>query len=186
MSAAVSVIAWALALTGLAGFALFALPVKVRVLAQSSPVYRLLVRIRPLGGVSPGLTVVDSSKPRTKPRRTDITSKRDARIGLKRAGSLASAGSKFVTSAVQKFRVERVSVDADLGLADPAATGQVYGMLCAARYAPYWPRDAEISVRPDFSGTRAEGCADVRIRVTPLALVPSALVFAWRAFGPGS
>jgi hypothetical protein len=94
------------------------------------------------------------------------------------------AAPQLLAGLLRPVHFERLAIDADIGLADPADTGQLYGMLAAAEHALPRPARVSIIVRPDFSGSRISGEADAALSFIPLLLIPPGVRFAWRVFGP--
>lgn len=84
---------------------------------------------------------------------------------------------------LKPIHVERLAVDGVLGLDDPADTGQLFGVVTAARYALPARGPVSIALQPDFAGPSASGTIEACLRFIPIALVPPVTRFAWRVFG---
>jgi hypothetical protein len=90
------------------------------------------------------------------------------------------AAPRLLVSLLRPFRLQRLAIDADVGLSDPADTGQLIGMLAPLIYAVPRSNVVDIAIRPDFSGARVEGDLEADFSFVPAALVPPLAAFAWR------
>ena len=95
-----------------------------------------------------------------------------------------AAAPQLLRGLLKPVHLERLTVDADIGLADPADTGHLYGILAAANRAWSRPPRVSIAVRPDFSGARVSGELNAALSFIPLLLIPPGVRFAWLVFGP--
>lgn len=178
--------------------ATLAVPVQVDVVwqssspssSQASSLGRFLVAARWFGGLTPPLNLIDSDRPRkAKKQKKKRTSKRgDAkkkrRNGFAKIWRGGLASPELVMGFLRQIHFDRVVVDADIGLTNPADTGHLYGLLAPFIYAMPASSPISIMVRPDFEKVRFDGEIDAGGRVIPLTLVPSMARFAWRVFGP--
>ncbi len=169
--------------------AALALPVRLSLLAQSDPHGRVRIWARPFGGLSPHFPVVDTDRrdeKRAEKKRKKTAGKRRKK-GDKQAGvRLAKNLPRLIKDLLRRVRVVRLDVDGVVGLGDPADTGALYGRLMPLIYGVPWPDDVHINVRPEFGDATLSGAVDAAADVTPAALVPPAVSFAWSTFGPGS
>ncbi|MEL6258003.1 MAG: hypothetical protein AAFQ67_02965 [Pseudomonadota bacterium] len=192
----------AVILGGMAALILVVLatPVRLSFEAQSAPSARLRILARIIAGVSPRLPVfdtawfhnshndasaaADSNAEKSKGSSKRTKKNRDRKSG-RRIRSVVDATPSFVRDLTNQVRFEHLNIDADLGLGDPAATGEAWGWLSPVLYALPPNEKIRVCLRPDFANARLDGEATARLRVTPLALAPTALRFGWRVFGPG-
>jgi len=183
---------WALlwVVAGLVGGALvlvllaLATPLHLALRAERGRTSRLVLRLRLFGGLTPWFAVADSTWP------VAPTAGRVDGAAPPAAGSgwtLSPAASwrlmrelpGFLRTELGRIRIERLVLDADLGLGDPAETGRLFGVLMPLQYA--LPRTrARLDLRPDFARLRCEGVAEAVLRLIPLVLIVPALALAWR------
>lgn len=166
--------------------AVLATPVHFAFTVATSPGWRLKIMARLLGGLTPEIVIHDSTLP--KPRRKAPRAKeKKAPHSHRRPGWIPralAAAPQLVTGLLEPVHLEHLAIDADIGLADPADTGQLFGMLAAANHALPRPPCMSIVVRPDFSGSRASGELDAALSFVPILLIPPGVRFAWHVFGP--
>lgn len=166
------------------------LPVRVWLQAEAGKVRRFRLDVQVLGGATPRFRLVDSARSARKPqprreKRPPSHSKRRRRA---RGRWLASRGPRMtaalpslVAGLLRRIHLDRLTVDGTFGLADPADTGRLYGLLTPLIYAcPSGSRS--VSLRPDFSGPAVSGRAEASLRVVPGALAIPLLGFAWQVF----
>lgn len=166
--------------------AILATPVKFAFEMRTLPQWRLKIVVRLLGGLTPEISIHDSERQQqqgTAPKAKKKTTTRSRRM-LRRIPRAVAATPQLLAGLLRPVHLERLAIDADIGLADPADTGQLFGMLAAANHGFPQPPRMSIVVRPDFSGPRASGELDAALSFIPLLLVPPGLRFAWRVFGP--
>lgn len=173
----------ALGLIG-AGFLLavvaLAFPVRLQFLTEAEPRLRARIRLSLLNGLVPAIPLVDSWRPRGK-RQTSGTQKKERSPTERRKRKLPPDGlGRLIVELLARVRIRRLRVRAVVGLADPAETGHLYGLLCPLKYG-LPGGSALIDVTPDFSGPRLEGRAEGVVSLVPLALVPPLMRFGWRA-----
>lgn len=193
MTAALSWIAiaslWALGLLLALLVAALATPVRLSLALRTEPRWRLAVAMRLFGGLTPSIPVHDSDRrERRRARKTRAVKRRRRKTAGRRSAArmrrVLEAGPRLFRDLLRPIRVERLSLDADLGLSDPADTGMLFGLLQALIRSMPARRVISVSVRPDFGGPRFAGVAEAELRLTPLALVAPGVRFAWRVFGP--
>ena len=84
------------------------------------------------------------------------------RAGLgKQASELARPSLQLLRRLAQTFHLRSLRVEGRFGLADPAATGQLFGYLQAAR--ALWPRRLRLKLFPDFVQRGVRGKAQLAI-----------------------
>lgn len=175
-----SILGWTLAALLLAVVLPLALPVDVTLTADSRAAPPLSGRVGLLGGLVPPIPFATGA-------RTSARPKRKMRKARQRGGSGRTARHLpgLIVSLVRQIRLRRLSVHARIATPDPAATGQLFGLLtaCAAPLSGF--PQAEVTLIPDFASDRISGRAELALRATPLAFVPPLLRFAWAAWGPG-
>lgn len=123
----------------------------------------------------------DSARPRRRARKPAPQSSK--RTGNKtlfggRSSRALVAAPRLLVSLLRPFRLQRLAIDADVGLSDPADTGQLIGMLAPLIYAVPRSNVVDIAIRPDFSGARVEGDLEADVSFVPAALVPPLAAFA--------
>lgn len=181
---------WVLAFVLALVVAVLATPVKFGFTFSTSPGWRLLITMRLFGGFAPVIPLHDSSRRRPKAKKKPVARRRrlPARFRLSaariRRGILAAPD--LLAGLLRPIRLERLALDADIGLADPADTGQLFGFIAAVNHSRPAASAVSIEVRPDFTGPRASGELDAVLSFIPVAFVPPGLRFAWRVFGASS
>ena len=84
------------------------------------------------------------------------------RAGLgKLAGELVRPGLQLLRRLAQTFQLRSLRIEGRFGLADPAATGQLFGYLQGAR--ALWPRRLHLRLDPDFVQQGMRGKVQVAI-----------------------
>ncbi len=159
------------------------LPIHVKCLWQSDPAKQASVLLRPLGGVFPAISVYDSTR-RTRPKRRKRAEKRrkdrDRRQFRLRRVDLSDVAD-LLDRIIYAFHIERLHVDAEFGLGDPADTGQLYGQLTPFIHAS----GLHLDLRPNFAEICLRGTALLQFRFTLLGLIWPLIRFGWRVMGPG-
>ena len=158
-------------------------PVRLKAQLHSAERWHYRVDAWLLGGLSPRLPLVDSRRPR-KPKVRQPKPKRKT-AGRAAPAGMAKALPRLIKELLQVVHLEELRLDAGFGLPDPADTGQLYGCLVPLQYTGFLPHQASISLRPDFTGRSFDCELDGTARFTAAALLPPAIRFGWRAFGPG-
>ncbi len=192
-----SALSWGLlfALAVLAVLALAALvtPVKLEFTMRSSPKQRVKIAARLLGGLTPPIVIHNSDRQgrKEKHRQTVVRPRRRERgktshQAIARVRRVILAAPHLLADLLRPIRIEQLTVDADIGLADPADTGQVVGLLAPVIYSRLTADVVSIAVRPDFVTPGVSGEVFARLSVTPVAFIAPAARFAWYVFGPRS
>ena len=168
----------ALVLVALAGLIWLPIRVEGRLVREDRVEARLtlglfggLLPIRIDGGLGRAGTGAPEPEARARPRR---------RRRFRRGGAILRAAPDLVRGVLRAVRVERLRVNGAFGLADPADTGQLFGLLCPLLYGlPLSPR-REIALRPVFDGPTLTGEAEGRVAVTLAPALGAAIRFGWR------
>jgi hypothetical protein len=184
VAVALTVLLWLLAALACAVVLLVALPVRITVRAGSVPP-SLALRLRLLGGLIPEFTLSGgSSAPGTPP--ASHATHRKRRPGPPRwtppVGKMIRAAPTLLAGLVRPFRIEYLRIDMHFGLGDPAATGELFGLLAPLAYGTAGSDRLRISLRPEFEKRCLTGEAEGAVRFVPVALIPPALRFAWAVF----
>jgi hypothetical protein len=161
-------------------------PVKLGFTVRTSPSWRLKIAARLLGGLTPPILIHDSAWRRSKEKTPTAKKKKKAAVSrqaLARIRRAIAAAPRLLAGLLRPFRLERLTVDADIGLADPADTGQLFGLLAAVNYSRPPASAVSIAVRPDFNGPRASGELDAVLSFVPAAFIPPGVRLAWRVLG---
>jgi len=162
---------------------LVCLPVYVAVTWQSDPVRRIIVFLRPFGGVSPQIKVFDSArKPARKAKTPSPKHHKPRNKGPAPRGNFLAEALVLLRRVFGAIHVDTFQLDAEFGLGDPAETGQLFGQLCPVIYGA----GSDITLRPNFDMACLRGTGLARFRVTPVAVAWPFARFGWRAFGPGA
>ena len=160
-----------------------ALPVEVAVEAATAPKPGVRADVRFLGGLAPAIPINRGSE--TGGRTAKDPERKKGTMWRKRASSgggarMATALPRLILRLLSRIRFHQLEIDGDLGLGDPADTGQAFGLIAPFAYAlPH--AQTRIAIRPDFAQARMEGRLAAEFRVTPAALLPPLARFGWQA-----
>lgn len=172
----IAALLWALA--GLLGLVLLALATPLHLALSARTGGRIVLRLRLFGGLTPWVVLADSAWPQgdaPEPAPAGPGWRAPSGAGLRLMRELPG----FLLAALRRIRILRLTVDADLGLGDPAETGRLFGTLMPLQHALRLP-GTRIALRPDFARLRCDGVAEAVLRLIPLALIPPALALGWR------
>jgi len=162
-------------------------PVKFRFFARSAPHPLFRLEARAFAGLTPSLRIADTTRERRKksrnPKAADKKKSKKGRAMAKRAPAMLKAMPDLVAGLLKTIHFERLDIDGEFGLGDPADTGQLYGRLTPLIYGTAGSRKISVALRPDFDTARLSGTIDAMLSVRPAALLPPAIRFAWRSFG---
>ena len=163
-------------------------PVRLRLRASTAPDPRLTISARIFAGLSPVIPIHDSGREKRKknpaPPKRQKRRRKSARGPRYDAARIVRAVPGLLRRLAGLVHIDRIAVDADVGLTDVADTGHLFGLIAAFSYSIPHGERAAIAVRPDFTGERFSGSVEADIRFVPAAFLPPALQFAWQAFGP--
>ncbi|MGI9426043.1 MAG: DUF2953 domain-containing protein [Hyphomicrobiaceae bacterium] len=161
-------------------------PVQVKLLMQSAPHRRLTLAARLFGGITPSIPIHDSTRERARRRplkESQLTSRRERGKTTLRNRRMLFAAPQLVDGLLRSIKLTSIEVDGDIGLGDPADTGQFLGLLVPIKYALPPSSVVSVDVRPDFTARRLSGRFVAEFAFVPVALVLPCARFAWRVFG---
>jgi hypothetical protein len=171
--------------------AVIALPLHLRLWAERSEgagaAFRMTGEVRLLGGLAPPLRFVggdDVAHAETPtPRPAKAAKKKRDRTGWRRmpVSRILSALPDLAGGVLRRIHIDRLEVDTDFGLDDPADTGVVYGCMMPLIHGIRSKRLA-LNLRPDFTQARFAGRAEAALHLTPGAFAWPAARFAWRVW----
>lgn len=175
-------------LVGLA-VALVGLPVHVRIRATTGEAGRVRAHLRLFGGLTPWIRMLDTGRetrgdreePKTDDPRRKARGRRRFRPDRAMLSRALAALPGLIAGEVGRIHVDRLEIDADLGLGDPADTGRLFGVIMPLLYLPR-PGWARLELRPDFAAARFDGSALAALHLTPAALLWPVIRFAWAVF----
>ena len=153
-------------------------PVNVDFRISRNEATSVSISARFFSGNGPKISVFDSDRPRKKKLQKKREEPNRGRKNVAR--NVASEAFRLVLSLLHLVDFKRINVDADIGLGDPADTGQLFGLLTPLIYGV----GADISVRPVFDRACLNGMCEVTFKVTPVALLLPFARFGWQIFGP--
>lgn len=165
------------------------MPVRLRCALRSEPERRTVVIARPLAGSTLPIRLYDSARAdaaRRSQSRKKIPRQSVLRGAARQTAAVFRQNPQLVLDFLRPVHFKRLAVDADVGLGDPADTGQLLGLFEAARYTCPLSQGISVHVRPDFEQMRLSGRLSAEISLIPIAFVPPGIRLAWRVFGPGS
>jgi len=186
-----SALAWAAFAALAICVAVLCTPWRVSARYASEAGHRFTLRVGLFGGIAPDIKIVDAAargrgrrQPAPRARKSESKARRGRGGSLLRGSRAASALPRLLRDVLGVVRIEALVGEVEFGLSDPAATGEVYGALASLLFALPQSDQRRVTVRPVFHRRRLAGTLDARLSLTPAALAPPAVVFAWRVFGP--
>jgi len=196
VGALLTVLAWLILAVLAVGSVLLATPTVflIEARAGAAPRYRIGARI--LGGLAPEILLVRSDRDRPpksppaepEPKPPAPKPKTKAKRRRRRGGPdwrrVFTALPRLLAELLGTVHIERLTLAAEFGTGDPAETGQIYGAATPFLHAVPWTETVEIDLTPNFTDRVLAGRCAARLRFTPVSVLPPALRFAWRAFGP--
>ena len=184
---------WAVAMLAMLLLVLLVTPIKLDLSMRTSPKWRLKIAARLLGGLTPPIPIHDSDRQRAKKKKPPDPKRkrRKKETGLSRPAfakgrRMISAAPDLLIDLLRPIHIQYLKVDMDIGLMNPADTGQLFGLLVPVIYSRRQNDTVSITVRPDFTAARLSGEITAMLNFIPVAFIPPAIRFAWRAFGPRS
>lgn len=181
MLIALQVLFWIVVILLIVVVLVLATPLRLQLSYSTDPFSRSRIDARPLGGFVGNIRVFDSTRKKDADKQNAPKIKK--REPKARRTARASALLEFPTvigRMVQAVHVEKLAVDGEFGLNDPADTGCLYGQLTPLIYAT----GGRVQLRPNFQSMCLRGTADAQLRVIPLALLWPIGGVLWRIFGP--
>ena len=185
-----------LAMALLLALLVLATPVHLVLNAEVGQATRFRLRMRLLGGLTPWLRLVDTARPDRLPSGSRAPVRRKAlkprsrpenhpgrRWGVQneKMWRLLQALPELLRREFRRIRIEQLLVEGDIGLGDPADTGQLFGYIMPLTHSLRLPR-TRIRLRPDFNALRVEGQAEAVVHIVPLTLLLPAVLLGWRVF----
>lgn len=181
-----AILIWLVGLLGIILAGLLVTPVELRAYLRTSPrsVYRVDAKF--FAGLSPSMTIFDSSRRKRsiakRPKKKRDRNRRKSQV-FGRA-DIVSAFTRLISGLFGAIHFRRLNLDVEFGLHNPADTGQFYGYLMPLQYGGWLAQGLSISVRPNFERVCFFGEVDASVRVTAVSLMLPFIQFAWYAFGP--
>ncbi|MGJ8623103.1 MAG: DUF2953 domain-containing protein [Yoonia sp.] len=160
------------------------LPVYLALSWHSDPAKPSTVRLRVFGGLAPAIKVYDSTAKSTKQKPAQKPRKRQRKPFGRRwkpHGDILAEALSMIGKLRDAVRFDALHLNAEIGLGDPAETGQLYGQLCPLIYTT----GGRVTVLPNFETSCLRGSALARLHFTLLGLIWPFVRFGWRLFGPG-
>ncbi|WP_370399732.1 DUF2953 domain-containing protein [Sulfitobacter sp. JB4-11] len=180
MSAIMSVLAWVL--IGALAVILMALafPLRLEVSLRKKDVWKYSGAVRPFGRIGPRIALTGrTKKPAKSGKPTDAKVRKRSHDPMR----LLRAAVRLVLDILQRVRIDTARLDMQVGLGDPAETGQAYGMLAPLIYGSAAMPRVHIHVEPIFDRAISRGGADLNLSVVPFTLIKPLLRFGWSAYG---
>lgn len=169
----------------LGALAIVSTPMLLSLSAETAPRPRLAARARLLGGASAPIRLYDSARPRRRAAaKPSEASERADQWSAARMRRVVEAAAALLADLLRLMRLHRLDLDAEIGMEDPADTGQLYGFLSALARAGSCAETLSLSVRPVFDGPRLSGRAEAEVSFTPIVLAAAALRFALAVYRP--
>lgn len=160
-------------------------PVMLALTLEMSPTWRLSTSVRLIGGLTPAISFRNDGR-KNQQIKTETAAKAKGRA-LRRSSTdifrAISATPRLLAEILRRLRINHLAVDADVGLGDPADTGQLFGMVLAVTHAMPSKQNVSIVIRPDFAKSRASGRIDAELSFIPLTLIGPGARFAWHIMG---
>ena len=159
-------------------------PIHVELSWQNNPAKRATVLLRLFGGVSPAIRVYDSAAPRKPEKPARKRSKRKRRKSGTQSwvphGNILTEVMALLRRVLGAIHIDMLHLDAEVGLGDPAETGQLFGQLCPLIYTS----GGHVTLRPNFDRACLQGTALAKFHFSLLGLLWPFLRFGWRVLGP--
>jgi hypothetical protein len=197
MSAALWILLAVLAIPLVLLIAVLVTPVQIGCIAHSATGGRLMIGVRLFGGLTPSIRLYDSARRNVRKKPPKAKQKKEKKKEKKKKKTKRAhqglthvrrtiAEPQLLMDLLKPIHIERLAIDADIGFADPADTGQLYGLLIPMIHSGLLASPVSIAVRPDFSGARLSGEIVAKLSFIPIAFLPPAVRFAWCVWGARS
>ncbi len=176
-----AILFWLLIAAVLVVTAALVLPVGLRIEAMCDGPVRWRVDLQPFGRFGPRFRL-----PKPKADKPKVRKKASKRSGkrLRHPGRFANALFRLASDVISTIRLRRLSVDAKFGCADPADTGQIYGLISPFLYGGNGLQRVHLTAEPVFDETVFEGRAMLELAIVPISLLPPVIRFGWALYGP--
>lgn len=162
------------------------MPLGIKIEAVLDGTIRWTFGLQPFGRFGPTIQL-GKAKPKkrslAKPGK-DTAGKTSRGFRKPNLGRFPSAALQLVSALFQTIRLRHFSLDLKFGCADPADTGQLYGMLTPLLYGTSGSHRADLHVVPVFDGAMLKGRATLDLSLIPVRLAPPIIRFGWSIFGP--
>jgi hypothetical protein len=169
-----AILIWLVGLLGIILAGLLVTPVELRAYLRTSPrsVYRVDAKF--FAGLSPSMTIFDSSRRKRsiakRPKKKRDRNRRKSQV-FGRA-DIVSAFTRLISGLIGAIHFRHLNL------------GQFYGYLMPLQYGGWLAQGLSISVRPNFERVCFFGEVDASVRVTAVSLMLPFIQFAWYAYGP--
>jgi hypothetical protein len=163
--------------------ALLVTPIRFHATCLTAPELIYRVDLRVLGGFSPRFALIDSARPR-KPKTPKPKPKHAGRFWRWPVNHVAPAAGRLLSGVFSTIHLDHFRLDMNFGLSDPANTGQLYGVLTPLQFGGVLPRNAVVSLHPDFGHQRFSCELDAALHITVAVLFWPLVRFAWQIYGP--
>ncbi|MDH5527524.1 MAG: DUF2953 domain-containing protein [Nitrospirota bacterium] len=166
---------WAVAIAG-GLLALLAVPVDVAVAAHRRDRLETRLTVGWLWGVvslrapGPGPNRPPRPKRKKKPRLRKPSGTRRA-LAMARSADFPRRVLRLGRDLLHRIHIRRLDLDLRLGLADPADTGRLWGLIGPAAALLALPSTARIAITPEFSEPLLHMDAHAQVRIVPAVLL---------------
>lgn len=177
MAALLSAILWVLLALIVLLLIVLSLPLRLELQVRKEEHWCFSALIRPLGRFGPGIPL-SRKKPRPKARKEPAAPHRKKRRGAgHNPQTIAIAVLRLLQDLLALIRLEHLKLDAEIGLGDPADTGQLYGALLPVEYAVSGLPRTWVRITPAFDRAVLSGAAELALSVVPILLFGPAFRF---------
>ncbi len=157
------------------------LPLRLELELHKEAEWRIAAAIRPFGLYGPLLPFSNKQR-HAKPTKTVKPKRRVLRHTSSRVS--ATAVLRLLTDVLGCIRIGHLTVNAQFGLGDPAATGQAFGMLAPVIYGTSATPSIQVRAVPVFDRAVLSGAAEMAFFVIPITLLGPAIRFGWSVIRP--
>jgi len=188
MALLLSILLWLLFAALVVVLLLLVTPLQIQLQLTARPNVSVQLYLRALGGLTPRIPILDGKE--TKPKTDEVTKpkpkrkRRNKAKSSKHTGRLVRAAPRFLGDILNQIHFDRLQIDCDFGLGDPAETGQLAGVVLALTHGLPPSQRVMVAARPNFERRCFEGEILAVVHLTIAAFLGPILRFAWRGFGP--
>ena len=129
-----------------------------------------------LGGGENGKEPKEEEKPKKQGRRGKRSPRRF--LAAIRTRGLPGHSLRFARRMLRAIRVRELNVGLQIGLGDPAETGQLLGLVSPVTASVGAIPGVQMSVKPDFYEETLRGYCNGSVRIYPIRMVPPMILFA--------